>query len=265
MSKIKVTVWNEFVHEQEMEKVRAIYPDGIHGAIKEGLDLEGDFEVRTATLDMPEHGLTEEVLNDTDVLIWWGHCAHKRVEDAIADRVVDRVLNHGMGLIVLHSGHLSKPFVKLLGTTCRLKWRENRERELIWTIDYAHPIAQGLPEVMNIPEEETYGEPFGIPTPDELVFVSWFAGGNVFRSGACWHRGKGKIFYFRPGHETYPIFHRPDVRRVIANAAHWAKPVDTPKLGIEWFPPVLEDYPVHPGPSDRHYNAWKERNPGRER
>ncbi len=219
---IRVTVWNENIHEKTNEKVAGIYPKGIHGAIAEGIAQEG-FRIRTATMEQPEHGLTEDVLNDTDVLIWWGHRAHKDVSDDVVDRVHARVLQ-GMGLIVLHSGHFSKIFKKLMGTTCNLKWREAGDKERIWVVDPAHPIAEGLGPYFEIPHEEMYGEHFDIPAPDELVFISWFEGGEVFRSGCAYHRGQGKVFYFRPGHETYPTYHDPNVLRVIANAVKWAAP-----------------------------------------
>jgi trehalose utilization protein len=220
---IRVTVWNENVHEKIHEEVRKVYPQGIHTALAEGLKQPG-FEIRTATLDEPEHGLTEEVLNGTDVLIWWGHMAHDKVDDAIVGRVQQRVLQ-GMGLIVLHSGHFSKIFKKLMGTSCDLKWREASEKERIWVVDPAHPIAEGLGEYFELEHEEMYGEHFDIPAPDELVFVSWFEGGEVFRSGCTYHRGQGKVFYFRPGHETYPTYYHPKVLKVISNAVKWAAPV----------------------------------------
>lgn len=225
MSKIRVTIWNEFVHEQKHEVVKNIYPRGIHAAIAEGLDELGgaELEILTATLQEPEHGLTQGVLENTDVLLWWGHCAHDDVEDAIVDRVQKRVLQ-GMGLIVLHSGHFSKPFKRLMGTSCALKWREAGERERLWVINPGHPIALGLGECIELEQTEMYGEPFGIPEPEEQVFISWFEGGEVFRSGNCYHRGNGKIFYFRPGHETYPIYYNADVRRVLHNAVRWAHP-----------------------------------------
>jgi trehalose utilization protein len=219
----KVTVWNEFLHEKTNQKVIEIYPQGIHRAIADGISRHGRFEVRTATLEEPEHGLTEEVLNHTDVLIWWGHRAHHQVEDAIVNRVHQRVLE-GMGLIVLHSGHFSKIFKKLMGTSCDLKWREATDKERLWVVDPAHPIAEGLGQYIELPGEEMYGEHFDIPAPDELVFVSWFTGGEVFRSGCTYHRGQGKIFYFRPGHETYPTYHNDEVLKVIANAVEWAAP-----------------------------------------
>jgi len=220
-NKLRVTVWNEFRHEKESEIVRSVYPNGIHQAIGEGLGA--DVEVSYATLDEPEHGLTEERLNHTDVLIWWGHKAHGDVQDAIVERVHQRVLR-GMGLIVLHSGHFSKVFKKLMGTSCDLKWREADEKERLWVVAPNHPIVEGIGEYIELEAEEMYGEHFDIPAPDELIMVSWFEGGEVFRSGCTFHRGQGKIFYFRPGHETYPTYYNEQVRRVIRNAAHWAAP-----------------------------------------
>ncbi|ELZ77889.1 trehalose utilization protein ThuA [Haloferax sp. Atlit-10N] len=223
---VTVTVWNEYRHEKENDEVAEIYPDGIHATIAEGL-REAGYDVQTATLDEPEHGLTESVLDDTDVLAWWGHKAHDEVDDAIVDRVVDRVRD-GMGLLVLHSGHYSKPFKRLMGTTCSLKWRESGEKERVWVVEPGHPIADGLPESFEVPRAEMYGERFDIPAPDELVFTSWFEGGEVFRSGCCYTRGKGRVFYFRPGHETYPIYEQEEVRTVLDNAVDWAAPGDGP-------------------------------------
>lgn len=225
--KIRVTVWNEFRHEQEEEKYREVYPDGIHGAIAAALGENADFSVRTATLDEPEHGLTEAVLNETDVLTWWGHKAHGEVSDEIVDRVQARVLA-GMGLIVLHSGHFSKIFQRLMGTTCNLKWREADDHERIWVVAPDHPIAAGLGQYIELDQEEMYGEFFDIPQPDRLVFVSWFSGGEVFRSGCCYSRGQGKIFYFRPGHESHPTYYNPQIQQVIANAVRWAAPTNGP-------------------------------------
>ncbi|MGQ9629378.1 MAG: ThuA domain-containing protein [bacterium] len=228
-SAIRVTVWNEFRHERKDRKIAEIYPEGIHEAIASYIRSQPGFEVSTATLDEPDHGLTDKFLADTDVLIWWGHIAHKEVRDDIVDKVQNRVLD-GMGLIVLHSACFSKIFLKLMGTTCNLKWREIGERERLWVVEPGHPIAEGLGEYIEIENAEMYGERFDIPQPDELVFISWFEGGEVFRSGCCFRRGKGKIFYFRPGHETYPIYHNPDVLKVIANAARWAAPSEGPKV-----------------------------------
>ncbi len=221
---IRVTVWGENVHEKKSAAVQKVYPTGMHTAIAEFLNRDPELKAVTATLDQPEHGLTEERLAQTDVLTWWGHAAHGAVDDKIVDRVQRRVLE-GMGLIVLHSGHYAKIFKRLLGTTCSLSWREAGEKERLWVCNPAHPIAAGITgSFFEIEHEEMYGEPFGIPTPDEQIFISWFQGGEVFRSGATWRRGNGKIFYFRPGHETYPTYHLPMVQRVIINAVKWAKP-----------------------------------------
>ena len=221
-SEPRVTVWNEYRHERKDQQIAAIYPEGIHAAIAGGL-REAGLTVRTATLDEPEHGLSAEVLDNTDVLTWWGHQAHREVSDEVVERVQNRGLD-GMGLIVLHSGHFSKIFVRLMGTTCNLKWREGGDKERLWVTAPGHPIAQGLGEFIEIEQEEMYGEHFDIPPPETLVFVSWFTGGEVFRSGCCYTRGSGKIFYFRPGHETLPTYYHPHVRQVIANAVRWAAP-----------------------------------------
>ena len=222
----RVTVWGENVHERKSKAVSALYPKGMHECIAEGLRTDPSLEVRTATLEMPEHGLTEDVLAETDVLSWWGHAAHAKVNDEIVDRVQRRVLE-GMGLIVLHSGHYSKIFKRLMGTSCSLTWREAGERERLWVCNPGHPIAAGLGTCIEIESSEMYGEPFGIPVPDEQVFISWFEGGEVFRSGNCWRRGAGKIFYFSPGHETYPIYQKPEVQLVLRNACKWAAPEST--------------------------------------
>ncbi len=225
---IRVTIWNEFRHERNWPEVAKIYPEGMHGAIAQGLKKE-DFTIRTATLDEPEHGLTTEVLDQTDVLIWWGHMAHGEVQDEIVARVHKRVLD-GMGLIALHSAHFSKIFKALMGTDCSLKWREANDHERMWVVAPGHPITEGIGDYIELEHEEMYGEPFGIPQPETLVFVSWFSGGEIFRSGACYTRGQGKIFYFRPGHETYPTYYNAEVLRVIGNAVRWAAPTATRKL-----------------------------------
>jgi trehalose utilization protein len=220
---IRVTVWGENLHEQQHEAVRKVYPDGMHEAIAAGIreNLGASAVVGTATLDQPEHGLTEAVLAETDVLTWWGHMGHHLVDDAVVQRVQDRVLS-GMGLIVLHSGHWSKVFVKLMGTTCALRYREANEREVVWNVHPGHPITEGVGPCIVIPEQEMYGEYFDVPPPDELIFISSFAGGEVFRSGLTYTRGQGRIFYFSPGHETHPVYFQPEIRKVIANGVKWA-------------------------------------------
>jgi trehalose utilization protein len=221
---MRVVVWGEYLHEKTNDVVARIYPDGLHEAIAAGLrDRLGDgVTVSTATLEQPEHGLTDDRLRSTNVLLWWGHKAHAQVTDAVVERVHQRVLA-GMGLVVLHSGHESKIFKRLMGTTCSLRWREADDREVVWSVNPGHPIARGLPRAFVIPKHEMYGEYFDIPKPDELIFINSFSGGEVFRGGCCFKRGLGRIFYFSPGHETYPVYYQPEVRRVIANAVIWAR------------------------------------------
>jgi len=231
MSKpIRVTVWHEYRHEHKSEAVRKLYPDGMHMVMKEGLEqLLGDqVKVTTATLDQDEnHGLSDELLENTDVMTWWGHAAHAEVKDEIVEKVWKRVVEGGMGLLVLHSGHFSKIFRKLMGTGCGLRWREAAEREILWNVNPGHPITEGVGDYIDLPHVEMYGELFDIPTPDELIFISWFEGGEVFRSGATWTRGKGKVFYFRPGHETFPLYYNEQVRRVLANGVQYVAPKTT--------------------------------------
>jgi trehalose utilization protein len=226
-SPLRVLVWNENIHETRGdERVLAHYPDGMHTVIADGLrrDLGAEAEVGTATLQEPEHGLSQDVVDRTDVLLWWGHAGHDLVEDAVVDRVHRAVLA-GMGIVVLHSGHYSKIFTRLMGTTCALKWRNDGERELVWTVAPRHPITAGVPHPINIPEHEMYGEFFDIPVPEETVFLSTFEGGEVFRSGVTYTRGRGRVFYFSPGDQEYPVYHHTDVQRVLANGVRWAAPV----------------------------------------
>jgi trehalose utilization protein len=221
---IRVTVWNEFKHEKDNETCRRLYPEGMHAVIAAALEKEADIATRTGTLDDPEQGLSQEVVDATDVFVWWGHRAHGEVLDEVVDRVQQRVLD-GAGFIGLHSAHFSKIFKRLMGTTCKLRWRVADERERLWNVAPQHPITQGVGDYIELPHVEMYGERFDIPEPDQQIFISWFEGGEVFRSGCCYRRGNGNIFYFRPGHETYPIFHDETIQRVIANAVRWCRPV----------------------------------------
>src|SRR5688500_16643567 len=220
---IRVTVWNEYRHEKKHPKIAEIYPEGIHMAIAHPLrkGKEKEFTARTATLDEKEHGLSEDVVKNTDVMVWWGHMAHDEVSDAIVERVHKAVLG-GMGLVVLHSGHFSKIFKRLMGTTCNIKWREADEREILWVTRPGHPLVRGIDDHFVIEREEMYGEFFDVPEPEQTVMISSFAGGEVFRSLMTWTRGAGRVVYFRPGHETFPTYHDPNVLRVIENACLWA-------------------------------------------
>jgi trehalose utilization protein len=220
---IRVTVWNEYTDDQKGPEVAAVYPDGMHKTIADFLNRDGDIFAGVSVLADNEQGLSEQVLENTDVLIWWAHCHHGDVQDYLAKRVINHV-QRGMGIIFLHSAHQSKPFIGLLGSSGRLGWREANEKSRIWNVSPAHPIARDIPQHFLLDREEMYSEPFGIPEPDTTVFISWFEGGNVFRSGVTFHREFGKIFYFQPGHETFPIYHNPMVQKVITNAVKWAKP-----------------------------------------
>ena len=226
---IKVTVWNEFRHEKTKEKVKALYPDGLHAVVKDFLSKQEDLDVRLAALDDPDQGLPDEVLEDTDVLIWWGHMAHKEVDDELVKKIQKRVYLGKMGFIALHSGHHSKPFKAILGTNGNLQWGRE-QKEIIWNMSPGHPIAAGIPDHFLIESEEVYSEPFFIPQPEELIFGGWFEDGNIFRSGCVWTRGAGKIFYFQPGHETCKSFYNPYVQRIITNAVYYVKPNE---LGYE--------------------------------
>jgi trehalose utilization protein len=223
---LRVTIWNEYIHELQSAAVGALYPEGMHAVWADAISrvLGDSVQIRVATFDQPEHGLTYEVLSETDVLTWWGHAAHERVDDEIVARVHGRVLN-GMGLVALHSAHASKIFRRLMGTSCMLRWREAAEKERVWIVDPSHPIVEGIPdEYFEIEQTEMYGEHFDVPRPDDLFAISWFEGGEVFRSGCTWRRGKGKVVYFSPGHETFPIYKNENVQRIIANAVRWAAP-----------------------------------------
>ncbi len=242
---MRVLVWNEHLHEQKNPKVAAVYPQGMHQTLAAALEAGvPDITCGTATLADADQGITAASLAAVDVLLWWGHLAHHQVDDGVVELIYQRVLA-GMGLVVLHSAHLSKIFRRLMGTSCNLRWREAEDRELLWTVAPSHPNAQGVPQPLVLGEHEMYGEYFDIPAPDELIFISSFSGGEVFRSGATFRRGLGRVFYFSPGHETYPIYHNADVQRVLCNAVRWVyqsphtlAPLDlssSPQSPTGWF------------------------------
>ncbi|MCQ2432557.1 MAG: ThuA domain-containing protein [Clostridia bacterium] len=224
-NKIRVTIWHEYRHEKSEEAIRAIYPNGIHAAIKEFLDKHDDLEVRLAALDDPDQGLPDDVLNNTDVLMWWGHMAHHEVNDALVEKIKNRVYDGGMGFLPMHSAHMSKPFRAIVGTSGKLLWSDD-QHELIWNVLPAHPITAGIPEYIDLGTEEMYGEPFMIPQPDELLFISWFEHGYVFRSGCTYYRGRGKVFYFQPGHEACRSYYNEYVQKILYNGIKWCAPND---------------------------------------
>ena len=234
---LKITIYNEGVHEKLDHRAGDIYPQGIHGQLKSA--LEDEFEIKVFTLETVE-GITDEVLADTDVLLWWGHIRHAQVPDEVAARVRDAV-HGGMGAIFLHSGHHSKPFKLLMGTSCNLTWREDGDYELVWNIKPGHPITRGIGRFIKLDHEETYGEPFAIPEPDELIFIGSYESGEVFRAGCTYRRENGKIFYFQPGHETYPTFYNEDIIKVIKNAINWAYSPYREKIGCPNVKKPLEE------------------------
>ena len=222
---INVTIWNEYRHEKSDENVAKLYPNGLHAAIGEFLSKNDDMKITLAALDDPDQGLPDEVLNNTDVLLWWGHMNHGEVKDDLVERIRQRVYVGGMGLIALHSAHHSKPFRAIVGTTGNLLWGDN-QKEIIWNIMPSHPIAAGIPAHFELPEEELYAEPFQIPQPDAHIFEGWYEHGYVFRTGCTFLRGAGRVFYFQPGHETCPSFYDANVQRIITNGVRWAAPND---------------------------------------
>lgn len=226
MSKqINVVIWNEFRHEKRDPAVAQIYPDGIHACIRDFLKEDDNLNITLAALDDPDQGISDELLNKTDVLFWWGHMAHGEVDDKLVEKIRNRVYAGKMGLIVLHSGHHSKVFRSIVGATGNLSWGRN-QKEVVWNLMPQHPIAAGIPDHFILKSEELYAEPFYIPQPDQLVFGGWYEDGHIFRSGCCFFRGVGKIFYFQPGHEYCRSFYNPYVQRIIRNAVEWVKPAD---------------------------------------
>ena len=255
---IRVTIFNEFVQERlgrhtfdfigewseetrikmtkRADEIAEAHEGGaIHDTLKKIVEETGDVCVKhIGSVDMPECGLTEEVLEDTDVLLWWSHIAQEQVPYEVALRVRDHV-QKGMGVIFLHSAHMCRPMQLLLGTSCTLRWREG-DKERLWCANPTHPIAKGVPECIYLEEEEMYGEYFDIPKPDELIFIGGFEGGEVFRSGCVWNRGYGKVFYFQPGHETYRSYFNPDIRRIIQNGVHYVANTEQRLKTLECLP-----------------------------
>ena len=219
---INVTIWHEYRHEKVNSDVRAVYPDGIHGKIKSFLESD-EIRVTLASLDDPDQGLPDSVLNSTDVLMWWGHIAHKEVSDELVEKIKSRVYA-GMGFVAMHSAHHSKPFKEIVGTTGDLTWSRRNQTAIVWNVAPTHPIAEGIPAHFEL-FEEMYGEPFYIPKPDDLIFATWYEDGNIFRGGVTFTRGLGKIFYFHPGHETCKSFDNEYVQRILKNGVKWCAPV----------------------------------------
>ncbi len=236
--KLNVVIWNEFRHEKRVKAVADIYPEGIHACIRDFLKSDEELEITLAALDDPDQGISDELLEKTDILLWWGHMAHAEVNDELVEKIRQRVYRGNMGLIALHSAHHSKVFKQIVGTTGNLSWGRD-QKEVIWNLMPQHPIAAGIPDHFTLESEELYCEPFYIPQPDELIFGGWYEDGYIFRSGCCFQRGMGKIFYFQPGHEYCRSFHNPYVQKIIRNAIDWVKPADIGYEIPEGCPKIL--------------------------
>jgi trehalose utilization protein len=226
--KIRVLAWSERSEPAD------VYPRGINGQFAEFLKSEKDIVVKTANITDPEQGLSEEALAAADVVIWFGHKMHARVTDENVDRVLRHIRTRGMGFMPIHSSHYSKPFQKLMVRIAEEKgvhlddtpgkWAKVRNEgaaETIQVIAPRHPIAHGITE-FTIPKTETYWNPFVVPPPDTKIFAGRSDNGMQDGSdGLLWRYGKGQVFYFRPGHETYPIYFQPEVQRVLKNAVRF--------------------------------------------
>jgi trehalose utilization protein len=241
---LTVTIFNEYVTQKEQPDAMEVYPDGIHPVLVDVVERAGH-DTRVALFSDSEHGLTKDVVAETDVLVYWSHARNEEFEDRVVDRVQDAVLD-GMGLVMLHSARRSKLFMRLMGTDCNVRgYRDADETERVWVVDPAHPVVDGLEsEFIELPESQLVAEPFEIPTPIETPLISWIEGGEVFRSGCTFKRGRGKVFFFGPGHETQPVYHMNEVQTVLQNAVEWAKPIDGPtgpQLGPTESLPPQED------------------------
>jgi len=228
-AKHKVVVWSEGTANVDPGS-KGIYPQDINTAIADGLKpLEArGWEIVKASLNDPDQGISQALLESTDVLIWWGHKKHGEVKDELVERIAARVNAGQMGFIGTHSAHFSKPLKKLLGTPC--SWGEyvadGTSAEII-VKEPNHPICKGVTN-FKLPKIERYGEPFKCPTPEAVPLDGLYTRPDgktqPGRMGLCWTIGKGKVFYFTPGHETYNDYHRPEVRQIFINAVEWAAP-----------------------------------------
>jgi trehalose utilization protein len=225
----KVVVWSEGTANVESGS-KEVYPNDINTAIAEGLKplAARGWEIVKASLNDPDQGISDALLNSTDVLIWWGHKKHGAVKDELVSKIVNRVKEGNMGFIATHSSHFCKPLKKLLGTPC--SWGEYKADGTsveILVKEPSHPICKGVKD-FKLPKIERYGEPFAVPSPEAVpldgVYTRPDGQTQPGRMGLCWTIGKGKVFYFTPGHETYDDYYRPEVRRIFVNAVEWAAP-----------------------------------------
>jgi trehalose utilization protein len=276
---IRVVIWDE---RQPAQK--SVYPNFLGNHLAEYLRNSergrgARLQVRSVGIDDPEQGLSSDVLDNCDVLVWWGHQRHGEISADTAKGIVRRITSGQLSLIALHSAHWSRPFIEAMNersTRDALKSLTRRERKNVqisyippdmrlmrkdekltpwWTktagangttqlqiklpscvfpavradakpshvriLAKNHPIARGVPETFDISQTEMYDEPFHVPTPDAVIFEERWDAGERFRGGCLWNLGAGKVFYFRPGHETYPVFKEAAPLRLVENAVRW--------------------------------------------
>ncbi|MCI8623421.1 MAG: trehalose utilization protein ThuA [Provencibacterium sp.] len=226
---IRVTVWNEFYDDPRHPAIQELYPGGVQEYLASVLREEPDMAVTARHFYEDDAcGLSDEVLDSTDVLLVYGHILRDNVPEDRVKKLIERVVKEGMGVIFLHSALWMNLFQRLVGPGAYCGYRELGERERVWVVNRNHPIAAGLPSSFVIPHTEVYSEPAGFPDPDELVFISWYQGGEAARSGMVWRRGAGRIFYFSPGHAWYNAMQIPEYHTVIKNAVRWAVPPSSP-------------------------------------
>ena len=213
---IRVRIWCEGTAP------KSVYPRDIDGALGDFLGKRKDLVVSRARLDDADVGLSDGALDATDALIWWGRLRHADLPDSRARAIAARVRAGKLGFIALHASCLSKPFVELMGGPCELGgFREDGRPERVEIKDRDHPIARGVAP-FTIPRTSMFAEPFKVPKPDSIVMMSTFDRGETFRSGMTWTVQKGRVAYFRPGHDGFPVFFHPSVRQVIANSVAWS-------------------------------------------
>ncbi len=269
---VRVLVWDERQKEQKQ-----VYANFLGNEIANHLRSRQGFTVQSVGLDDPQQGLPDEVLDQAQVLIWWGHVRHTEIKPEKGRQIVERVKAGKLALIALHSAHWSTPFIEAMYERTRIdarrrypdaatkiefvpmagflaptydslltpayyalhaggvvknvrvdlpncvfpSYRHDAKHSRVTMLHPEHPIAQGVPPVFEVSQTEMYDEPFHVPEPDAVIFQETFRDGGWFRGGMVWTLGKGKVFYFRPGHETYPVFKEEYPLRILENAARW--------------------------------------------
>ncbi len=271
--RLKVVVWDERQPAQKQA-----YENFLGNRIADHLKTLPGLSVQSVALDDPAQGLSDEILGDCHVLIWWGHVRQAEVAPEVGIRIVDRIKQGKLALIALHSAHWSTPFIEAMNERsrqdlarlgppsastleipppkrntvpgdndrltpyvqtrkfpdgkvardlhlpicCFPAYRNDGKPSYLRVLKPEHPIVQGVPASgFTIPHEEMYNEPFHVPEPDEVILEERWETGEWFRGGMLWTLGKGKVFYFRPGHETYPTYQQEYPLMIVANAVNW--------------------------------------------